>query len=82
MADSDNPKVSTCGCPCHRGEKGFHHCFVDCCARVGEVCAPPVVEAITRKPIQFKTITFPRLKKVFPGSIAEMIGCGASEDDE
>jgi hypothetical protein len=39
-----------------------------------------VVERVELPPIKFETITFPRLKKVFPGSIAEMIGCGAEEE--
>jgi hypothetical protein len=79
MADSDKPKVSTCGCPCHRGERGFHHCFIVCCARAGEVCAPPEVERVAVP--TFKTITLPRLKKVYPGSIAEMIGCSETKED-
>jgi hypothetical protein len=25
-----------CSCPCHRGERGFFHCFLDCCDRPNE----------------------------------------------
>jgi hypothetical protein len=80
MADSkEEPKL--CGCLCHKGKPGFYHCFSVCCDEPDVVCDPPPPQLKPMDTPKFTSITFPTIKKVFPGDLSDII-VGASGDDE